>query len=404
MTSRRLLHHTVFLKRDLYLQGSRQLKTQILDELVRDFHKPRNSIKRLFQRAKLKPRPEEFDRRPGRPRVYLQEVICWLEKLYLAMDQMNSKSMREALPLWLAKYSDEQLTPDIRQRLSSMSHSTIDRLLKKFKTNLDRKKRSGTRRGHIRLYQDRVPLHRFDDKVTKPGSLQADTVAHCGHSMSGQFIWTLNITDVFTGWCEQRAVWAKHQDKVLEATTQILTELPFQVHSIHTDNGWEFLNEAFVSHFEHQRLRGLSLVTQTRSRAYFKNDHAHIEQKNSTHVRRLLGYERLDEPQLLEAINDIYKNEHRLFMNFFVPQRKLIEKIRVGNRTIKRYDKPKTPFQRLIESKALSQPTTEKLKDLYDSLNPFELHQSLGQKLRNLEKQLNQIKQSSDPSSTPHAA
>lgn len=404
MTSRRLLHHTVFLKKDLYLQGSRQLRTQILNEIQRDFHKPRNTIKRLFAKAKLMTSAERFDQRPGRPRAYCDKSIWWLETLYLAMDQMNSKSMQQALPFWLKKNSNPELTPEIRFKLLSMSHSTIDRLLQRFKKNLDRKKRCGTKRGHIRLYKDRVPLHRFEDKISRPGSLQADTVAHCGGSMSGQFIWTLNITDVLTGWCEQRAVWAKNQVEVLEATTEILTQLPFQAHSVHTDNGWEFLNEHFVSHFEHQRNLGQSRVFQTRSRAYFKNDHAHIEQKNSTHVRRLLGYERFDARELIEPINDIYKNEHSLFMNFFVPQRKLIEKIRVGNKTLKRYDKPKTPYQRLLDSKILSEFTREKLARLYEQLDPFALNKTIQEKIRKLEKLLNKQPDSSDPSSAPQAA
>jgi transposase InsO family protein len=228
--------------------------------------------------------------------------------------------------------------------------------------------------------------------------------AHCGGSMSGHFIWTLNITDVFSGWCEQRAVWAKHQDKVLAATADIISQLPFQPHSLHTDNGWEFLNETFVSHFEKERDLGQSNIIQTRSRAYFKNDHAHIEQKNSTHVRRLLGYERFDDHKLIDPINDIYKNEHQLFMNFFVPQRKLLEKIRVGNKTIKRYDKPRTPFQRLLESVHISEVTKEKLRAVYANLDPYILNKQIQEKVKNLEKLLNQCQENADSSSTPQAA
>jgi len=404
MTNRRLLHHTIFLKKDLYLQGSRKLRTQILNELERDFRKPRNTIKRLFYKARSKSTAEQFDQRPGRPRSYNDQVIWWLESLYLSMDQMNSKSMQQALPFWLKKHLDPSLTFDIQSKLLKMSHSTIDRLLKRFKKTLDRKKRSGTKRGHIRLYKDRVPLHRFEDKINKPGSLQADTVAHCGGSMSGHFIWTLNITDVFSGWCAQRAVWAKHQDKVLDATADILAQLPFFAHSLHTDNGWEFLNETFISHFEKERDLGFSNITQTRSRAYFKNDHAHIEQKNSTHVRRLLGYERFDDHNMIDPINDLYKNEHSHFMNFFVPQRKLIEKVRVGNKTIKRYDKPKTPYQRLLESKDISNTTKEKLQAVYENLNPYELNKQIQDKIKKLEKLLNQSKETSEPTSTPQAA
>jgi hypothetical protein len=403
MTSRRLLHHTIFLKRDLYHLGSRKLKTQILDELERDFRKPRNSLKRLFRRLKDRKALETFERRSGRPREFDDQTIWWLQTLYLQMDQMNSKSMQQAMPEWLKKHDDPALDEMTRFKLLKMCHSTIDRLLKKFKKQLEKKKRSGTKRGHIRLYKDRVPLHRFEDKITKPGNIEMDTVAHCGGSLMGQFIWTLNCTDVYSGWCEQRAVWHKMQNKVLEAAKDILITLPFQTLSIHTDNGFEFINEYFISHFEEQRRLG-SPIVQTRSRAYHKNDHAHIEQKNSTHVRRLLGHERLDNPDLIELINNLYQNEHSQFMNFFVPQRKLIEKIRTGNKTIKRYDKPKTPYQRLLDSNAISVLTKEKLRTVYANLNPFDLNKTIQNKVKEIEKALNQKQRSSDDESTPQAA
>lgn len=126
----------------------------------------------------------------------------------------------------------------------------------------------------------------------------------------------------------------------------------------------------------------------TRSRPYHKNDNARVEQKNYTHVRKVLGYERIDVPELVPLINDLYQNEHAWLMNFFVPQRKLVEKIRVGSKTLKRYDKPKTPYQRLLDSNALSLQTKEQLHTLYTQLNPFELSKTIKTKLAKIQTEL----------------
>jgi hypothetical protein len=197
---------------------------------------------------------------------------------------------------------------------------------------------------------------------------------------------------VVTGWCEQRAVWAKHQDFTLEAVVDIQAGLPFKMYALHTDNGWEFLNHLFVNHFS----KPDSEVHYTRGRPYFKQDQACVEQKNFTHVRKILGYERLDRPELLTLINDIYKNEHRLLMNFFVPQTKLISKTKTGAKKIKKFDKPKTPYQRLLESDSISETTKQNLTETFNQLNPFELQQRLKNKLKLLIEKLKELKNSDD--------
>ncbi len=370
--------------------GSKKSRTQTLDHIEQTYGVSRKGLIRLMRRVRVAPTLEAFmntmQRRAGRPAKYDASLTWWLETLWLAMDFMNSKAMKEALPVWLKFHDDSALDPATREKLLQMSPATIDRLLKPYRKRMARFLRSGTRRkrGHIRFFQERVPIKSFEQNINQPGHLELDTVAHCGGSLAGQFIWTLNATDHKTGWCEQRAVWHKRSDLVLEATIDIISSLPFMVYSAHTDCGMEFLNNYFVDYFT----RPESNIVYTRSRPYHKNDNARVEQKNYTHVRKVLGYERIDVPELVPMINDLYQNEHSWLMNFFVPQRKLIEKFRVGSKTIKRYDKPKTPYQRLVESNALSEQSKEQLQNLYVQLNPFELSKTIKMKLAKIQTEL----------------
>jgi hypothetical protein len=403
MGSRKALYTTLFLNKDRYFSGSKKLRTEILSHIQSTYRTSRKSLIRLMNRSlnfeHLADYIASCTKKPGRPKLYDDQIRWWLETLWLNMDFINSKAMKEALPLWLKFHDDPSLSSELQEKLLSMSPATIDRLLDAYRRKMARLIRSGTRRGrrrgHVRFFENRVPIKQFDHKITRPGHMEADTVAHCGGSMAGQFIWTLNLTDHLTGWCEQRAVWHKRDDLILDATIDIQKSLPFAMKSIHTDCGMEFLNSTFVDHFCSKD----SNVFYTRSRPYHKNDNARIEQKNFTHVRRVLGYERIDQQDLVPLINDLYSREHSWLMNFFVPQKKLIEKIRVGPKTIKRYDKPKTPYQRLLESGVLSQPMKEKLDLLFVQLNPFELSKRIKDKLARIEKQLKENQNNSDQNS-----
>src|SRR6185436_8565881 len=170
-------------------------------------------------------------------------------------------------------------------------------------------------------------------------------VAHCGTTTAGQYACTLDCVDIATGWTEQRAVWAKKDQDVVEQMHSIEKALPFDLLGFDSDNGSEFLNHQLFKHFLSRRVP----VQFTRSRAYKKNDNAHVEQKNWTHVRQWLGYDRLDKPEVIPLMNELYENEWRLFHNFYCPSVKLLSKERVGSKTIKKHDAPKTPYQRVQE-------------------------------------------------------
>ena len=179
-----------------------------------------------------------------------------------------------------------------------------------------------------------------------------------GHPLpASTFVSTIDLVDIATGWTEQRAVWGKGETMVLEQIHDVEQSLPFPLLGFDSDNGGEFLNYHLFRHFTERK----QPVVFTRSRAYHKDDNAHIEQKNWTHVRQWLGYARLEHPHVVPLLNDLYGTEWRLFHNFFCPSVKLISKERVGSKTIKRHDSPKTPYQRLMESPYIAPANKRKL-------------------------------------------
>ena len=212
-----------------------------------------------------------------------------------------------------------------------------------------RKGLSGTKPGS--LLKNQIPIRTDNWDINKPGFIEADTVAHCGNSLAGDFIWSITMTDILTGWTENRAVWNKGAIGVNKQVKDIENRLPFELLGFDCDNGSEFLNHHLLRYFTDRKNK----VNFTRSRPYKKNDNAHVEQKNWTQVRHLFGYDRLDIKSLVEPMNDLYSNEWSLYNNFFRPSQKLIKKTKINSKYIKKYDKPKTPYERLLDSGILSE-------------------------------------------------
>ena len=211
--------------------------------------------------------------------------------------------------------------------------------------------------------------------------IEADTVHHCEESTDGQYTITVNYTDIASGWTEQRAVWGKGEHGVFKQTKNVEKKLPFAILGFDSDNGGEFINNHLFKYFTGRKRNPVQF---TRSRAYHKNDNSHIEQKNWTHVRQWLGYSRFDNPKVVTLINNLYTSEWRLYHNFFCPSVKLIKKKRVASKVIKRYDKPQTPYQRLLNSSQISDPTKQKLKEQFKELNPFKLRKAIENKIEKI--------------------
>lgn len=355
-----------------YQRVGRQFKSKILDEFCSVCGYARKYAIGLLNR-----RPRQRPKRPGPRRRYDAQVLGPLKCIWLQSEQMCSKRLRAALAVWLPFYEQKHgtLAQAVRKKLLRISPATIDRLLKKTRARYPGKGLCGTRPG--RLLKVQVPIRTDNRDIDRPGFLEADTVAHCGPTMAGSFIWSITFTDIFSQWTENRAVWNKGSTDVVRAVSDLEKTLPFELLGLDVDNGSEFL----TFHLWRYLLDRPRPIPMTRSRAYRKNDQAHVEQKNWTHVRQLLGYQRLEQPELIPLINDLYRT-WGLFHNFFCPTLKLRSKVRRGSKTLRKYFPPQTPYQRLLDGPHLTQRQKEKLIAQYQPLNPFQLKEQLEQKLK----------------------
>ncbi len=204
--------------------------------------------------------------------------------------------------------------------LLKISAATIDRLLKPIRHRYKKRGLSTTKPGSV--IKEFIPIRTNQWDETRPAYLEADTVAHCGHSVAGMFTYSVNMVDLATGWSIQRAMWGKGEYGVLEALRTIEGTLPFKIKGFDSDNGSEFLNWPLLRYFKNRKFP----VTYTRSRSYHKNDNAHIEGKNWTLIRQYLGYERFDNPKIVKLLNEFYMTEWYYFINFFLPSSKLVHK------------------------------------------------------------------------------
>lgn len=359
-----------------YKRSNRRQKARILDEFCAVWDYNRKYAIRLLRRKKSKKRAK-----PGRKPLYdPAKILAVLKPIWLATDQMCSKRLKVALREWLPYYEKENglLDDKFRNQMYALSPATIDRLLKLVRIQYPSKGRCGTKPG--KLLKNQIPIKTDNWDVMQPGFLEADTVAHCGNSLSGDFVWSLTMTDIFSGWTENRATWNKGATGVVKQVKNIEKSLPFDILGYDCDNGSEFLNHHLIRYF----LKRKKPVQFTRSRPYHKNDNAHVEQKNWTHVRQLFGYDRFEDEKLVDLMNDLYSNEWSQYQNHFCPVMKLIEKVRVNSHDYKRYDKPMTPYHRLMGSKDILQEEKIKLREQHRMLNPFELKRIIEKKLKRI--------------------
>lgn len=362
-----------------YKNAYRQEKSSILDEFSENCGYHRKHAIRILRHFKrfTQPKPKKKGRKP----VYHKEnILKPLKRIWLTANLPCSKRLKAMLPLWMPGYTRtyENLSKQTADALLAISPATIDRLLKPTRATYHKGGRATTKPGT--LLKKHIPIKTNQWDESRPGFLEADTVAHCGDSLMGMFAYTIDFVDIATGWTEQRAVWGKGEQGVLEQIKDVEKALPFPLLGFDSDNGSEFLNHHLLRHFKERK----QPVQFTRSRAYHKDDNAHIEQKNWTHVRQWLGYHRLDRPDVVPLLNTLYTTEWRYFHNFFCPSVKLIDKQRVASKTIKRYDQPKTPYQRILQSPHICESVKIRLKNQYALLNPFELRKAIERKLKNI--------------------
>lgn len=359
-----------------YRKSNKEKKQVILDEFCAVCQYNRKYaiglLSEPFRRRKAK-------QKRGRKRRYDTETLLpILKKIWLTTDQMCSKRLKAALKEWLPHFEDTYgvLDDAVRGQMLSMGHSTIDTLLAPVRIEHTRHGKSGTKPG--RLLKTQIPVKTDHWDVTMPGFFEADTVAHCGNSLAGDFVWSITLTDIYSAWTEIRATWNKGSHGVRKNIKHVEEHLPFEILGFDCDNGSEFLNYHLINYFRERE----KPVQFTRSRPYKKNDNAHVEQKNWTHVRHLFGYDRFEDSRLVTLMNDLYSKEWSLYQNHFCPTMKLIEKKKVNSRYTRRYSKPMTPYQRLLASEDISEEVKERLKEQHAIINPFTLKEIIEKKLK----------------------
>lgn len=351
-----------------YLMASKKIKNIILTEFTAATKMHRKAAIRLLNRQDEPVRR----RRKGRPRQYSLEAELALRVVWEATDYLCSKRLQPFLPEMvkvLIRKRELKVSKEAETQLARMSASTIDRMLRRYAHSRRQRRFSTTKPGT--LLKNAIPVRTFsewDDK--QPGFLEVDLVAHCGDSGEGFYLNTLSAVDVATGWVEPVAVWGKGQSRVRGAVHDVRNQLPFPMLGLDSDNGSEFINHSLYGYCKQWN------ITFTRARSYKKNDSCHVEQKNWTVIRRIIGYDRFSTTAAFTALNNIY-TLLRLFMNFFQPVLKLIGKTRRGAKVHKIYDVAQTPYQRLLASGVLIEEKRLQLAKVYDALNPVILRKQL---------------------------
>ena len=359
-----------------YRRAGRLHKRRILDEFCATCGYHRKAALRLLNR----PLPTGAPKRPG-PKIRYEPTVIRpvLKAVWLASDQLCSKLLQAALPEWIDHYEQhhEPLTEALKKGLLEISPAQIDRLLRPARVHHPKKGLSTTRPGT--LLRQAVPTRCGPPDTTRPGSVEADTVAHCDDSTEGDYIHSLTFTELYSGWTENRAIWNKSADAVLAQLRQVEAVVPYAMRDFHTDNGGEFLNWALYRHLTGRTVQ----LPWTRSRAYRKNDNAHVEQKNWTHVRQLFGHERLGHRELVALMNDLYAKEWSQWTNHFKPTFKLRKRDKQGGKTKRLYEpRPQTPYQRLLASPEIAPAIKARLQAEHARLDPFVLKKSIEDKLK----------------------
>lgn len=364
--------------RKRYFKVNKEEKQKILDEFCKVCGYNRKYAIRLINKRSLNTKEKKRHKPGPKPRYNSPGILQFLKYLWISTNLICSPRMKAIIPYWLVWYKSEKniLTKKDETLLREISPATIDRLLSPFRGRYEKRGLSTTRPGS--MIRELIPIKTDQWNESRPGFVEVDTVAHCGNTVAGEYTKTVNIVDIATGWTIQRAVWGKGETNTFKAISEIELTLPFKLKGFDCDNGKEFMNYRLLKYFKNRTPK----VSYTRSRAYHKNDNAHIEEKNWTIVRQYIGYDRLDKPGQVELLNDIYKNELYCLLNFFIPSTKLISKKRYGSKIKKVHDKPKTPFERLCNTIYIDEEKKSELIRIRNKLNPFELQRRIKEKLK----------------------
>ena len=361
-----------------YKTAGAQHKTKLIDQAVQLLGYHRKAAIRALRHETVEPLNGAMVLR-GRPVNYEPNLLLpWLRPIWQASDYACGRRLVAMLPEWIPAYEQHEkpIPEEVREKLLLASSRTLDRLLEPLRGQ--GAGRSLTRPGTLLRHQ--IPIRGSLWEEDKAGWLEVDTVALCGGSVAGEFVWMVDGVDYATTWVEVRAMWGRGQASTLAALQDIEASLPFCLLGLDSDNGGEFLNH-HVLHWLQKRPRP---VFMTRSRPYKKDDNAHVEQKNWTHVRQCFGYERHDNPELVEPMNALVKGAYGQLLNYFHASLKLEGKERRAGKVRRIYGTAQTPLARVLASAEVSEATKERLRQHKAKLNPFALKRAVTQSLKTI--------------------
>lgn len=359
-----------------YKRASKKEKGRILSEVIKLTGYYKTYAVELL-RDPVRPKQHKAIKR-SRPSSYLP-VFKELKKLWAISNFACGKILVPSLPGFLEqliKFKELKITANQKKLLLKISPATVDRLLKTERKRLQIKGKSGTKPGPLLKHQ--IPVRVFtpwDEQV--PGFVEIDYVAHCGETLADTYINTLDATDIATCWTEKEACMGRSERATVEAFEKLEGKFPFHILGVDSDNDTLFINWHFM------RMCRRKKITFTRSRAYRKNDQAHIEQKNWSTVRKIIGYKRLETEKQLEVLNQIYQLLSN-YLNFFISNSKLVRKDHIGSKVKRIYDQPKTAYLRVLEHPGIEMEVKKRLKEKYQDLNPAQL-------MRQINKLVNQL-------------
>jgi hypothetical protein len=364
-----------------YRKASKKTKRQILDDFCQTTGYSRgyarfvlrNHGRQLWLRGKRVVIGDIYKRQQrNKPRFYDEQVVRALVKLWELMNYLCGKRLVAIVPELIAKleqFGELRLAPATKEKVLGISAATVDRLLKPERRKHELRRRSHTKPGTLLKHQ--IPIRTFAEwDEQQPGFAEIDLVAHDGGLALGDYCQTLDLTDVCTGWTETEAVPNKAQIWVFAALCKIRERLPFPLLGLDSDNGSEFVNNELLRYCQQQRL------SFTRARPYRKNDNCYVEQKNYSVVRQTVGYQRFDTGAELLLLNQLY-DSLRLYTNFFQPTMKLKSKERIGSRVKRRYERPQTPYQRVLDCEQVAANDKKKLRRQFHQLNPAALKREI---------------------------
>jgi hypothetical protein len=357
-----------------YESAGAEHKRKLLDEAVQLLGYHRKAAIRALRRPVVVLGPWIVT---GRPVTYEPDLLVpWLRPIWRATDYACGRRLVAMLPEWIPAYEqhERRIPGEVREKLLLASGRTLDRLLEPLRAQ-------GTGRSLTRpgtLLRQQIPIRGSVWEEDKAGWLEVDTVALCGGSVAGEFVWMVDGVDYATTWVELRAMWGRGQAGTLAALQDIEAGLPFSLLGLDSDNGGEFLNHHVLKWLQ----RRPQPVFMTRSRPYKKDDNAHVEQKNWTHVRQCFGYERYDNPELVAPMNALVKGPYGQLLNYFHASLKLDHKERKGGKVQRIYGAAQTPLARVLARAEVSEATRQRLLKDKASLNPFALKQVVTRSLK----------------------